>query len=110
MTACLDGKFTVYLEVMFAKDLTGTQIVTADIADHMKNVRNICFRQSISIAIGNPIKTAKGQPSKVAMAIKNTDNAYICCHQAAKAAQPKYIAKEDGNKAVLDINMPALNS
>ena len=85
-------------------------IVAADIAAHKKNVRNMRLRKSISTAIGRPIKPANGQPNKAAIAIKNTANGYFCVHQAAKAEQPKYIAKEEGNKAVLDINMPTLKS
>lgn len=85
-------------------------MVAADMPAHIKKVRNMRLRSKISTAIGKPIKPAKGQPNKADMATKNIAKGYFWVHQAAKAEQPKYMANEEGNKAVLDINMPTLNS
>lgn len=49
-------------------------------------------------------------PNSEAMAMKNIAKAYFVCHQAAQAADTAYMAHEDGNRAVLEINIPAENS
>lgn len=85
-------------------------MVAAEIADQVINNFHSFLRNNKSTAIGTPIRAAKGQPSNAEMAIKNMDKAYFCCHQAAKPAQAKYMEKEEGSKAVLETNMPTLNS
>lgn len=57
--------------------IMGMAMVAADIPAHIKNVRNIRLRSKISTAIGKPIKPAKGQPNKAAMATKNTAKGYF---------------------------------
>lgn len=83
-------------------------MVIAEMTPHIKNVFHNRFLKSISTAKGKPIKLPKGQPRSVEMATKNIARLYFSCHQAARAAHPKYIEKEDGNNAVLDTNIPTL--
>lgn len=88
----------------------GTAMVTADIPVQTKKVRIMRLRSNKSAAIGIPIKAANGQPRSADMATKNMAREYFCVHQAANAEQPKYMAKEEGRSAVLEMNMPTLNT